>query len=138
MPKTNYCMHRKDYRIRIRNEEIDANPDYVAISNTDAMLVSEGKKSGLLVLREILHAEQEREFSKASSELKTLSMKASAPPAEEDELVSDPDADREDDQLPPHYATMRSKDLDAIAASRGITFEPGMKKSEKVDRLLQP
>jgi hypothetical protein len=138
MAKNIYCMHKKDYRIRIRNSEIDANPDYVAISNVDAELVAAGKKPGLLVLREILHAEQELEFSKAASELQTLSMKASAPPVEEDAEEFDPDTAREDDQLPPNYATMRSKDLDAIAVSRGIAFAPGMKRSEKVDRLLQP
>lgn len=136
MAKNLYTMNRKDFRILPRNRELDANADYVAISNSDAEAVMKGEKSGLRILKEQLIRLKEDEMVEAANQLNLTPVRAEETSEETDEEPEiDPEVLREDDTLPPAYATMRARDLDAIAVSRGITFPAGMRKGDKIDIL---
>ncbi len=134
---TKYVMNRKDFRVLINNPSFDANPNYVEVSDADAVAVMKGEKTGARVLKEQLYSER-------TEELRGLT-EGGIGAVVETVIETEPDAPKPlptelakpDGAVEPAnpLAGMKVKDLLALAVERGINFEPGTTKAQMIERL---
>lgn len=134
---TKYVMNRKDFRVLINNPSFDANPNYVEVSDADAVAVMKGEKTGARVLKEQLYSER-------TEELRGLT-EGGIGAVVETVIEAEPDAPKPlptelakpDGAVEPAnpLAGMKVKDLLALAVERGINFEPGTTKAQMIERL---
>lgn len=134
---TKYVMNRKDFRVLINNPSFEANPNYVEVSDADAVAVMKGEKTGARVLKEQLYSERTEELKGLTeggigAVVETvIETKLDAPKTLPTELAK---PDGAGDPANP-LAGMKVKDLLALAVERGINFEPGTTKSQMIERL---
>lgn len=134
---TKYVMNRKDFRVLINNPSFDANPNYVEVSDTDAVAVMKGEKTGARVLKEQLYSERTEELQGLTeggigAVVETvIEAEPDAPKPLPTELAK---PDGAGDPANP-LAGMKVKDLLALAVERGINFEPGTTKSQMIEQL---
>jgi hypothetical protein len=134
---TKYVMNRKDFRVLINNPSFDANPNYVEVSDADAVAVMKGEKTGTRVLKEQLYSERTEELQGLTeggigAVVETvIEAEPDAPKPLPTELAKPDDTGKPANPL----AGMKVKDLLAIAVERGINFEPGTTKAQMIEQL---
>lgn len=134
---TKYVMNRKDFRVLINNSSFDANPNYVEVSDADAVAVMKGEKTGARVLKEQLYSERTEELQGLTeggigAVVETvIEAEPDAPKPLPTELAKPDGAVEPANPL----AGMKVKDLLALAVERGINFEPGTTKSQMIEQL---
>lgn len=134
---TKYVMNRKDFRVLINNSSFDANPNYVEVSDADAVAVMKGEKTGARVLKEQLYSERTEELQGLTEGgigvvVETvIETEPDAPKPLPTELAKPDGAVEPANPL----AGMKVKDLLALAVERGINFEPGTTKSQMIEQL---
>jgi hypothetical protein len=134
---TKYVMNRKDFRVLINNSSFDANPNYVEVSDADAVAVMKGEKTGARVLKELLYSERTEELRGLTeggigAVVETvIETETDVPKTLPTELA------RSDGTVEPAnpLAGMKVKDLLALAVERGINFEPGTTKAQMIEQL---
>lgn len=132
---TKYVMNRKDFRVLINNSSFDANPNYVEVSDADAVAVMKGEKTGTRVLKEQLYSERTEELQGLTeggvgTVVETV-IEPDAPKPLPTELAKPDGAVEPANSL----AGMKVKDLLALAVERGINFEPGTTKAQMIEQL---